>query len=57
MKAACLFQARAVALIQRKGGILSADPNAVKNKDKAAFPEFQSKVQKRLNSSDDDGKV
>ncbi|KAK8388115.1 hypothetical protein O3P69_020181 [Scylla paramamosain] len=47
-------KAKAVALIQRKGGILSADPNAVKNKDKAVLPEFQSKVQKRLNSSDDD---
>ena len=46
-----------MALIQRKGGIVSANPNAVKNKDKAALPEFQSKIQKRLNSSDDDGKV
>lgn len=52
-----LFQARAVALVQRKGGIQAAQHKAVKNKDKAVLPEFQDKVQKRLNTSDDEGEL
>lgn len=51
-----LLQAKALALLQRKGGIQAAEPNAVRNKEKAVLPDFQSKVQKRLNSSNDDGK-
>ena len=53
-KVELLFQARAVALIQKKGGINAVEPNAVKNKNKAGLPGFRNKVQKRLNTSDDD---
>lgn len=48
-------KAKALALVQRKGGIQAADPNAVRNKEKAVLPEFKNKIQKRLNTDDDDG--
>ncbi|XP_071544042.1 protein MCM10 homolog [Panulirus ornatus] len=47
-------KARALALLQRKGGIQARNPNAVKNTKKAAEPDFQEKVRKRINTSDAD---
>lgn len=46
-----------MALVKRKGGIQAAEPNAVRNKEKAVLPDFKDKIQKRLNTSDDDGNV
>ncbi|XP_068203147.1 protein MCM10 homolog isoform X2 [Palaemon carinicauda] len=44
---------KAMALIQAKGGIQAAKPNAVKNIAKASRPEFQEKVRKRLSTDDE----
>lgn len=41
-----------MALLQKKR-IQAKDPNSVKNAEKAADPEFQKKVQERLNTSSD----
>ncbi|KAK8733093.1 hypothetical protein OTU49_006754, partial [Cherax quadricarinatus] len=46
-------KARALATLQKKGGIQAKNPNAVKNTEKAADPHFQEKVRKRINKSSD----